>query len=434
VARKTDRVYYGWVIVAVSFFTLFFTLGTRHSSGLFYVVILEECGWGRAATAGAFSLAMLMHGLFAIVTGTLIDRFGPRTLFPIGATFLAVGLAAASRINAIWHLYLFFGVVMGIGINTLSFAPHMSRIPKWFIRRGGLASGLVVSGTGLGTMVMSPFIQFMIDTIGWRSAFLTLAVIAITVVVPMTALFHRRSPEDVGQFPDGITPDSHGIQTLPPKESPGDTRSPNLSRQWTLRTALCTRTFWWVALMNFSAGFVVHMLVVHQAAHVVDVGYNTTLAALVVGLVGLLRSPGGILCGFLSDRAGREIAYTLGSSALFVGILLFLFARDTTAPWLIYGFVILYGLGSGSLGPIYAATIADLFPGNSIGRIFGTLSIGFGLGGALGPYVGGYFYDHGGSYTLPFLLGMLSIGIGVLGIWVAAPRHRRTLKKQRHSN
>jgi MFS family permease len=427
VARKTDRVYYGWVIVVVSFFTLFFTLGTRFSSGLFYVAILKECGWGRAATAGAFSLAMLIHGFFAIVTGTLIDRFGPRALFPIGATFLAIGLAAASRINAIWHLYLVFGVVMAMGINTLSFAPHMSRIPKWFIRRGGLASGLVVAGTGLGTMVMAPVIQFMIDTIGWRSAFLTLAVIAITVVVPMTALFQRQSPEDVGQFPDGIVPDSRGIQTVPLKESLEDTRSPHLSRQWTLRTALCTRAFWWIALMNFCAGFVLHMLVVHQAAHVVDAGYNATLAALVVGLVGLLRSPGGVFCGFLSDRAGREIAYTLGSSASFVGILLFLFARDTTSPWLIYGFVILYGLGSGSMGPIYAATTADLFPGNSIGRIFGTLSIGYGFGGALGPYVGGYFYDHRGSYTLPFLLVMLSIGLGVLGIWVAAPRHRRTL-------
>jgi MFS family permease len=151
-------------------------------------------------------------------------------------------------------------------------------------------------------------------------------------------------------------------------------------------------------------------------------------------LVGLLRSGGAILFGFLSDRAGREIAYTLGNSASFVGILLFLFARDTTSPWLVYGFVILYGLGSGSMAPVYAAATADLFPGNSIGRIFGTLSIGFGIGGALGPYLGGYFYDHRGSYTLPFLLVMLNIGLTVLGIWLAAPRHRRALGKQRIEN
>jgi MFS family permease len=427
--RKTDRLYYGWVIVVVSFFTLFFTLGTRFSFGVFYVAILKEYGWGRAETAGAFSLAMLIHGFFAIVTGTLIDRFGPRALFPIGATFLAIGLAAASRINAIWHLYLFFGVVMAMGINTLSFAPHLSRIPKWFIRKGGLASGLVVGGTGVGTMVMVPVIQFMIDTIGWRSAFLTLAVITITVVVPMTALFQRRSPEDVGQLPDGFVSNSAGTLHLHPEEFLKNTGSCHLQQRWTLAAALSTEAFWWIALMNSCVGFAINMLLVHQAAHVVDGGYSTTLAALVVGLVGLLRWPGGVLSGFLSDRAGREIAYTLGSSASFVGVLLFLFARDTTSPWLIYGFVILYGLGSGSMGPIYAATTADLFPGNSFGRILGTLSIGFGLGGALGPYVGGYFYDHVGSYTLSFLLGMLSIGLGVLGIWMAAPRHRRTLGK-----
>lgn len=149
---KTPRFYYGWVIVGVSFLTLFFSLGTRFSFGVFYVAILKEYGWGRGETAGAFSLALVIHALFAMVTGTLIDRFGPRTLFPIGATFLAMGLAATSRITAIWHLYLFFGVVMAMGINTLAFSPHMSLIPKWFTTKRGLASGLVLVNICLGLL------------------------------------------------------------------------------------------------------------------------------------------------------------------------------------------------------------------------------------------------------------------------------------------
>lgn len=122
----------------------------------------------------------------------------------------------------------------------------------------------------------------------------------------------------------------------------------------------------------------------------------------------------------------REIGYTLGDSSVFVGVLLFLLVRDTTSPWILYAFVILYGLGHGSTGPINAATTGDLFPGNSMGRIMGTFEIGVGLGGALGPYLGGYFYDHVGSHTIPFLPVLVSISLAVLGIWMAAPRHRRT--------
>ena len=424
--EKTHRFYYGWVIVSVSFLTLFLVLGIRFSSGVFYVAILKEYGWARAETAGAFSIAMLVHAFFAIVSGSLIDRFGPRILFPLGATFLAVGLAAASRITAIWHLYLFFGVVMAIGTNTLSYAPHMSLIPKWFVRRRGLASGVVLAGMGVGTMVIAPVIQVMIGTVGWRPALLILASIVLVVVAPMTALFQRRSPREVGQFPDGIVPDSRGTHVSRQKGSRKDTRTPGSFRQWTLRAAIRTSAFWWIGLINFCVGFTVITLVVHQAAHVVDVGYSATLAALVVGLVGLLRSGGGVFFGFLSDRIGKEVAYTLGGSLTLTGISLFILLQDTASPVILYAFVILYGLGHGSTGPINAATMADLFPGNSLGRIIGTFEIGFGLGGALGPYLTGYCYDRTGSYTLPFLLVMATISLGILAIWMAAPRHRRT--------
>ena len=425
---KKVRFYYGWVIVGVSFLTLFFSLGTRSSFGVFYVAILRDYAWGRAETAGAFSLAMAIHGLFALVTGSLIDRFGPRTLFPLGAILLAMGLAAASRITAIWHLYLFFGVVMAVGINTISYAPNMSRIPKWFVRKRGLASGLVLAGIGVGIMVIAPVIQLIIDTVGWRSAFLILAGIVVGIVVPITALLQRRSPEDVGQFPDGIVPDSgRTYTTAPPEGSTRHTRTSDLSDQWTLRAALRTGDYWWMTLVFFSTSFSFNMLIVHQAARVVDAGYAPTLAALSVGLVGLLNSFGGVFCGFLSDRVGREIGYTLGASSAIVGVFLFLLVRDPALPWLLYGFVILFGLGHGATSPTIAATAGDLFSGNSLGRIMGTFSTGWGFGGALGPYLGGYFYDQTGSYTIPLILAMASLSLGILGMWMAAPGRRRPL-------
>ena len=121
------RFYYGWVIVAVSFLTLFMALGVRYSYGVFFVAIVREYGWSRGATAGAFSIAMISHALFAPLTGTLIDRYGPRKLFPLGAILLTLGLISASRISNLLHLYLFFGIVIagGMGMRAQQiFAGH----------------------------------------------------------------------------------------------------------------------------------------------------------------------------------------------------------------------------------------------------------------------------------------------------------------------
>ncbi len=415
------------MIVAVSFITLFLALGTRLSFGIFYIAILGEYGWGRGETAGAYSLAMIVNASFALITGFLIDRFSPRKLFPMGAIFLILGLVAASRITAIWHLYLCFGVVMAIGINSVGFGPHMALIPRWFVQKRGLASGLALSGIGMGSLVISPLTEVIIESMGWRSAFLILAGIVLCLVIPATAVFQRRSPEEVGQYPDGLDLQT-GIKEAAQREHPAKKYRPEIvSPIWTFRAALRNGAFWWIGVVVFSHGFSANMLLVHQTVHVVDSGFSQMLAASLLGLVGLLMSAGGIFFGFLSDRVGREVGFTLGSGAALLGLLLFLFVRDTSAPWMLYAFAILYGLGQGGMGPIYSSTMGDLFAGPSLGRIIATVSIEYGLGGALGAYLGGFFYDTMGSYFVPFVLSLAWISLGILGIWMAAPRHRSAL-------
>ena len=424
--RNRHRIYYGWVIVAVSFMTLFLAVGIRYSFGVFFIAILEEYGWGRGETAGAFSLAMVVHALFAPVTGTLVDRFGPRKLFPVGAAFLIVGLVAAGTIRSIWHLYLYFGVFVAIGVNTLSYAPHMSLVPKWFIRKRGLASGMVLAGIGMGAMVILPTTEYIIDSLGWRPAFKVLAALVFFVIIPLTVVFQRRSPEEVGQLPDGMECEFHTSYDPDHRASDPHCASSHVIKQWSLRAALSTRSFWYVAFNVFCNGFVINLLLVHQAVHVVDRGYSPMFAASLVGLVGLIGSFGGIGWGAMSDRVGREVAYTMGGVAAFLGVLCFLLLEHSPSLWLLYVFVILYGLGFGSFGPMTASATGDLFPGDALGRILAVQSTGFGIGGALGAYAGGYFYDLTGSYSIPFLMLLLGIVLGVAGVWLAAPR-RRTL-------
>ncbi|MDP2644873.1 MAG: MFS transporter [Desulfobacterales bacterium] len=426
--EKSRRFYYGWTIVALSFLCLSVSLGVRYCFGIFYVAILKEYGWSRAETAGAFSLAMLIHAVFAPLTGMLIDRFSPRIIFPLGATFLALGLAAASRITAIWHLYLFFGVIIAIGINTHSLTPHITVISKWFIRKRGLANGLALAGFGLGTMVLTPLVQLIIDIADWRFAFLALAAIVFGILVPITAIFERRSPEEVGQYPDGIAIGAN--KTLSPLTEGFREIDSSLDRpqQWTFKAALCTRAFWMIALMFFSVSFTVNMMLVHQAAYMVDAGFSPIVVASLVGLVGLFSSVGGVLIGFLSDRFGRVIAYFMGAGTAFAGLTLLLLVGYSKSMWILYGFVILYGLGQGSMGPIPTTTVGDLFSGNMHGRIFGALTIAYGIGGALGPFIGGYFFDLTGNYTLPFLMALASIVAGGVVIRHAVA-HRRSERR-----
>jgi MFS family permease len=165
--------------------------------------------------------------------------------------------------------------------------------------------------------------------------------------------------------------------------------------------------------------------VVHLAPHIIDLGFNPMFAATMVGSVGLLGSVGTIVFGSLSDRVGRESGYFIASAGASLGILSLIFVDSSSLKWLLYVFVIMYGLGNGGLLSILAAATGDIFSGNALGRIISTQAVSFGMGGALGAYLGGYFFDQRGSYTIPFILALLSIITSAFALWVAAPRKSR---------
>jgi MFS family permease len=263
----------------------------------------------------------------------------------------------------------------------------MSLIPKWFVRKRGLASGLVLSGIGMGTMALAPLCESVIQSVGWRVAFLVLAALILFLVLPITALFHRGSPAEVGQCPEDFEgPAAHQVGC----SAKGPAYYAEPTRHWALKEALRTGAFWHTAFVVFCNGVFINMLLVHQVAYLVDAGFSEMRAASALG-----------------------------------GILILVSLRDNTCPWMLYAFVILYGLGYGSILPVTAGTTGDLFPGNALGRILAVQSVGFGLGGALGPYLAGYIYDLTGTYLLPMSISMLSIVLGIYGIWMAAPRRAR---------
>jgi len=109
--------FYGWFIAASAFFVLMIVGGTMYSFGVFFQPLLDEFGWTRAMTSGAFSLYMVLHGCLYIVTGKLTDKYGPRLVVTVCSLFLGSGYLLMSQISAIWQLYLFYGVILGIGAS-----------------------------------------------------------------------------------------------------------------------------------------------------------------------------------------------------------------------------------------------------------------------------------------------------------------------------
>jgi MFS family permease len=430
-AVRRPLVFYGWIIVAASFITVAIAVSARFVFSIFYVAMIEDFGWSRASAAGAFSLHMLIHGISGPVIGGLIDRVGPRKIMPLGAIVLASGLVLASRIHFIWQFYFAYGIIIAWGVSSLGFVPNNTILSKWFVRKRATAIGLTMAGIGVGTLVASPVVQWLILRLGWRIAFLALAAVVTTILVPLTTLVHRQGPEELGLLPDGLEPivaapesswagDGQGVDNLP-----GGVKATD----WSLGRALKSHRFWLIFLATLLAGLSRNSMVAHQVAHVVDVGYDKMSAATVFGLMAVISSGSNILAGYVSDRQGREITYTLGGALAITGILTLMSITDTERPWMLYTYAIFYGLGYGVHGPINASLQADIFRGQHFGSIHGFIVTGYGIGSALGPWLSGLIFDTMGSYRIAFSMATMAIALTCLCIWIAAPR--REFARQR---
>jgi MFS family permease len=419
------RVFYGWVIVGVSFITIAAAYATRYSFTIFYVAMLKDLGWSRASLAGAFSLAMLIYGLFSPFIGGLMDRFGPRRLFPLATLILVLGMVTSGYIQSPWHFYLTYGVLVTLGLNGLGPVPHAPIISNWFILKRGLASGIIMVGCGIGT-VFSPLIQQMISLWGWRGAFSILGVIVASLVFPLTVIFQRLHPREKGLYSDGLKLEdmerlrkAYGTGTDVSSIDPVWT-----SQDWTVHRAIRTIRFWSLFLANVNFGFFMGTILVHQAPFIVDAGFSRMFAATILALTGLANAGGNFFWGILSDRIGREWAWTLASGSAFLSILLLIVVKGTSNPWVLYGHGILFGLGY-ALPSLWQGIAGDLFQGKQYGAIFGLITIGFGMGNFLGPWLGGYLFDIQGTYTIVLILCLATTLLSTLFIWVAGPRQVR---------
>jgi MFS family permease len=415
--------FFGWVIVAIVFVTMGVAVNARTAFSLLFPPILDEFGWDRGMTAGAFSFGFVVSAIMSPSLGRLMDRRGPLVVNELGVILIGSGLLLATLVQQPWQLYATLGMLVGGGSVCLGYTGQGLFLPNWFVRRRGLAMSLAFSGVGIGSIILLPWLQSMIERAGWRSACLALGCVVLVVLLPLNLLVRRR-PEDIGLAPDG---DSTSHVATAGRAAANVVDQDWVAVDWTLGRAMRTSRFWWVAVGYFCALFVWYAVQVHQTKYLVEIGFSPAVAAWALGGVSLAGIPGQIALGYLSDRIGREFVWAVGSLGFALTCLLLLLLRDTPSLPLLYLMVAVQGALGYGVTSVIGAIPAEIFQGRHYGTIFGTLMLASIGGGAVGPWMTGALHDLTGSYVTAFWISIVGSLLSAVAIWLAAPRKVRAV-------
>ena len=391
------KIFYGYIVAGASFAIMTVAWGANRTFGVFLDPMVREFGWTRAGFSGAFTLGMINLGLVSLLAGRLMDRFGPRALLVACSLFLGAGYALSSRVETLWHLYLYYGVFAGIGMSG-AWAPTMSVVPRWFVKNRSLMSGLLAAGPAIGIAAFPPLFSLFLELLGWRLSFLLLGGLSFLVIF-LAALFMKSDPAEIGLSPYGAR------QSF----SPGKRVS---EREISFGKAVRTRTFWLLVIISFCDFLLINVVAVHIVPHAIGLEVSPIQAATVLSLAAGVSIPGRIFMGGLADRIGNRPGFYV---CLTLSVAAFLVLQFSRTLGMLYFFAVLYGLGLWATGAILSPYVADLFGLKSHASIFAAMVFSGTLGGGLGPMFVGYTFDITGSYRLGFLLCLFAS----IGAWIA---------------
>jgi len=378
------RLFRGWLVVAGAFAVTFVGFGSAYTFSAFVGSLQQAFGASRGSVSLVFSLAGFLYFALGIVSGPLADRWGSRRLAIIGMILTGAGLAAASTARSLVEVYVAYGLGVGLGVGC-SYVPAVGAVQRWFVRRRGLASGLAVSGIGVGTMVMPPLASLFIDRLGWRTAYFVLGGLAVVVGVGM-AMMIANDPRDRGLEPDGARRRSDA-RAAPPAEA-------------SLSQAIRSRRFIALYAACLASSFGLFVPFVHLVPYALDHGIAQASAVLLVGVIGVGSTAGRFLLGGLADRMGRRQALL----AMFLGMAFALLVWAGSAGlWLLAAFAFVYGIFYGGFVALLPALVMDYFGGRNVSGIIGVLYTSVAFGTLIGPSAAGFAFDLSHSYALPIL-------------------------------
>ena len=361
-------------------------LSTLGGVGMWSVVVAlpaiqAEFGVTRAAASFPYTLTMLGFGVGGIMMGRLSDRYGVR-LPMIGATCaLAIGYVAASLSSSVLMYAIVQGLLIGMLGSSATFGPLLADISHWFVRRRGLAVSIVASGNYLAGAVWPPLVQYLIETVGWRSAHLYIGAICLVTMLPLTYAM-RRAPPHVGE----------------PSNTPAASRAPRSLgiSPFALQTLLM--------IAGVACCVAMSMPQVHIVAYCADLGYGPAIGAQMLSIMLASGIVSRLASGWIADHIGGLRTLLLGSVLQGVALLLYIPFDGVTSLFVVSA---LFGLFQGGIVPSYAIIVREYFAPNQAGARVGLVVMATVFGMALGGWMSGAVFDLTGSYRAAFINGLL---------------------------
>ncbi|MSQ10596.1 MAG: MFS transporter [Dehalococcoidia bacterium] len=420
---RLNRIFYGWWILgACSVVASIVSATQSYGFSLFFVPLIAEFGWSRAALSGVMSLARLEGGFLGPIEGILVDRFGPRRMMLIGIPIIGVGffcmsqlseIAAALSIDTLLAFYGIWVLLIAGGTAIGTSTPAQTAVANWFVRRRGLALGLYSSSIGVGAASLVPFLAHIIETDGWRVAALVAGVTAVGIGIP-AALLVRHRPEDHGYLPDGDT------QPLATAATSSLESTRTVEHNFTMRQALATQAFW---VLAFAFGFrvmVTSAVIIHLPALLQDMGFGAVEAASAVSAVAALSVAGRLGLGWLGDRGDKRSVYIGALAAMAGALLLLAFAAEA---WHIVAFLVLYSPAYGGLASLQLALRGDYFGRRAFATIAGAMGPITTVGTITGPLLAGLAFDLSGSYRIAMLFFAAATAVNIMLMAVLRQPH-----------
>lgn len=377
--------FYGYFLTFSGFLILFAMYGTLYSFGVFLRPLLNELGWTKASASGAYSLCFFLSGALAMGTGWLNDRIGPRIVISCSGLLIGLGYLFLSRMNTIMELYLYYGLLVGMGMSG-GITPVLSTISRWFEKNRGLMTGFAVTGVGTGTLLMPSLTHALISVYGWRFSFLLQGIVVLAVIAGM-AQFFLHDPIAKGLVPYGSDVTKRDLS---------DCEVTGFSFGMTYRSV----HLWILLTIYVCSGFCIQVVLVHITTYAISSGASPTLGAVLLSVIGIGSITGRIFGGAASDRFGNSLMIFV-SSILMAAQFCLLLLSDSRSILLLF---------AGSFGVVYGQILcmmpllsADVFGVKNLGTILGIITFASTIGGSIGPVLAGALVDLFDHYRIVWI-------------------------------
>jgi MFS family permease len=385
-----------WRVVLAMFVVTSCIASAVSTFGVFLPVLTDAFGWSRGAVSMALSINLVLGGVAAFPVGRIADRRGPRAVLAVTVAIGAVGFVLSSRVDALWQLYLSYGVLVGIGMSSI-YVLTAATVSRWFEARRGLALAIVLSGFNLGWLTGGPLAAFLVGRYGWRTAYVLLG--ALIAVVGVPASLYVRYPR-TERPPAGASEERAAARF----------------------TAFSDARLWYFVSAWCFLGLVLMMVTVHSVSYARDRGLPLEQASLALTAFGLGAVSGRLLAGAAADRFGAVPTMRVCLLIQCTALCALLLGLPT---WTVIGALLLFGLGASGADNTFVKAVPDAFGLAALATIMSVVGLGWRSGAGVGPALAGYVHDFTGSYAPAFAFAVVALAAGwTLFRLGAAPRPR----------